>query len=90
MLLEAGYDVNTTGARGRIVLYLLAAYRFSDSEGHRLEAASLLLLKGVDVLVRNPGGKIALEILRSEDTTFAQLLGSQVHVRPATKANILV
>lgn len=73
-LLDAGSDVNAKDNQGRTALHFLAVDRFSDKEGNKTKAASLLLARGIDISAHDGNGKTAVDLLRPENIELAQLL----------------
>ena len=77
-LLDAGSDVNARDDQGRTALHILAVDHFSDKEGNKMKAASLLLARGIDISAHDGNGKTAVDLLRPGDTELAQLLISRM------------
>ena len=78
ILLEAGSNVNARDVQGWTALHVLAADRFTDVEGNRLNATKLLLARGIDCFARNSEGKTAADLLQPTDTEMGQLLDSHM------------
>ena len=78
-ILDAGSNVNARDDQGRTALHVLALDRFSDEEGYTVEAARLLLARGVEVSGGDGIGRTAAESLREEDMGFEELLRSSVY-----------
>lgn len=77
-LLDAGSDVNARDNQGRTALHVLARNHFSDKEGNKIKAASLLLARGIDILAHDGNGETAVDLLQPGNTELAQLLKSRM------------
>ena len=78
-LLDAGPDVNSKDDQGRTRLHILAADRFSDKEGYKVETARLLLARGANVSGKDGTGRTAADLIRSRNTAFKELLRSRAY-----------
>lgn len=77
-LLDAGSDANARDNQVRTALHVLAANKFSDDEGNKIKAASLLLARGIDLSAHDGNGETAVDILRPGNTELAELLKSRM------------
>ncbi|KAK4696923.1 hypothetical protein P7C71_g1071, partial [Lecanoromycetidae sp. Uapishka_2] len=81
LLLEAGSDVNARDLQGRTALHHIAANHFADRESNRFKAAEMLLVKGIDLAVRDSNGQAAADLLRPMDTQLRHLMENEAQVR---------
>ena len=77
-LLDAGSDVNARDNQGRTALHVLARDQFSEKEGNKTKAASLLLARGIDISAQDGNGETAVDLLRPGNPELAQLLKSRM------------